>query len=207
MKNLFLLTLTILAIESCFAQSPLQIGITAEGGYFFPKKTHEDLDDMKSGYMAGAGVWVMKEFHQRFAVDAGLTYRQKTYQQGIAGYFNPEHTEFHHETPNPLIRFYQNLLAIPLHIRFYPTKKFFLTTGIEHAFMVGLDTDLRKESEDNWMFGFGGQPGKLSWTLTYTQGFEDRGAVRIIDNEKVYTSGYINRIIQLSLFYPIWQKK
>ena len=204
-----ILTLFILclSVQICLAQKSFKIGFTVEGGYYYPMKPSKYLEDIKNGYSAGAGFWVMKEFHQRFSINTGLTYKEKTYQQGIAGYFNLEHTEFHIENPNPLIRFNQYLLAIPLHIRFYPTKKFFLTTGIEHAFMVNLDTDLKKESEDNWIFGFGGQPGKLSWTLSYSKGFKERGTVRIIEEEKVYTSGYKNRMIQLSLFYPIWQKK
>lgn len=208
MKRILILFIVCLSVQICLAQKSFKIGFTVEGGYYYPMKPSKYLEDIKNGYSAGAGFWVMKEFHQRLSADVGLTFRQKTYRQSHEAYFNLEHTQVYNESfPYPVIHFKQNLLVIPLHVRIYPTRKFFITGGIEHAFMVNLDEDLNKESEDNWMLGIGSQPGKLSWTFTYSKGFKERGAKRIIGGEKVYTSGYKNRMIQLSLFYPIWQKK
>ena len=169
----------------------------------FPMDLSKQSGDLKNGYTAGVGVWLMKELHWRFSADMGLTFRQKKFDQAHHGSYNPYYDE-PSGTPDPgkTIGFYQDLLVIPLHIRIFPAKKFFLTTGIEHAFILNPQVDLKKKSEDNWMFGFGGQPGRLNWALNYTQGFQERQVIKKIDNTW-YGASYTNRMIQLSLFYPI----
>jgi len=210
MKRILTLFTLCLSIQICLAQKSFMIGITAEGGHYYPVTPSKYERGIKDGYSAGIGFWVMKEFHQRISADIGLTYRHKTYQQAQDGYYNLDYSEytFIESWPLPEIRFNQDLLVIPFHIRIYPTRKFFITGGIEHAFMINLDADIEKDWEDNWLVGLGGdQPGKLSWALTYSKGFDVRGSKRITDGEKVYISSYTNRMIQLSLFYPIWKKK
>ena len=208
MRKILTLFILCLSVQICLAQKSLKIGIATEGGYYYPKNPHKYIADLESGYSASAGFWVMKEFHSRFSADIGLAFRKKTYKQTWKTHLNLERTEIYDESfPYPKISFSQDLLVIPLHIRFYPTRKLFITGGVEHAFMINLETDIKKDWEDNWLVGFGGQPGKLSWALTYSKGFKIKGATNIVDGEKLYISAYTNRIIQLSLFYPIWQKK
>lgn len=207
MKQISLLIALCSILQVCFSQKPMRAGITVEGGYFFPEDLSKQSADLKNGYAAGVGVWLMKELHRRFSVDLGMTFRQKKFDQVHPGSYSPYSEELPGtSSPGRTIEFNQDLLAVPLHIRVFPSKKFFLTTGIEHAFILNPQADLKKKSEDNWMFGLGGQPGRFNWALTYTRGFQERRVVKKSDNTW-YGTAYTNRILQLSLFYPIWQKK
>jgi|GEM_PF-3358882 len=208
MRKILTLFILCLSIQICLAQNPFKTGFTVEGGYYYPE-TSKYLKGIKDGYSTGIGFWVMKEFHPCFSVDVGLTFRKKTYQQPMDGYYNLDRTEYTYieSWPLPEIRFNQDLLVIPLHVRFYPTRKFFITGGVEHAFMINLDANIKKDWEDNWLVGIGGdQPWKLNWSLTYAKGFHKRG-LKAVEGERMYSSVYTNRMIQLSLFYPIWKKK
>lgn len=205
MKKILFLSAFCLTIQICFAQGSVKAGLTVEGGYLFPKNKSA-VGDLKSGYMAGTGIWLMKDLHRYFSADLGLTFRQKKFRQFRQGSYDPYSASQKESEPDRTIDFQQDLLAIPLHVRVYPSKKFFLSAGIEHAFILNPKVDLKKKSEDNWILGIGGQPSKLNWVLTYSQGFQKRQSVEIIEDSR-YWANYTNRIIQLSLFYPIWQKK
>ena len=203
MKKIILSVLLLLTIQVGFSQKPLKLGLNLESGYVSPLKSSEYSRDYKGGISYGGGVYAMRDIWKCFSADIGLSFRQKSYQQIMIGYWVSTDDNFHNE-PRSWVPFYQSQLTVPVHLRIYLTKRFFLVSGIEHAFIVN-HKGAKYKSEDNWTLGFGGHPGKLNWTLTYVEGFQDRGVIREIEN-KQYTSGYKNRTIQLSFYYPLWQK-
>lgn len=203
MKKMLFTSLLFSVVWMCSAKEPLKINLIVENAYVSPIKLSEYSDDYKDGYSAGIGGYLVKDIWKCFSGDVGLTFRRKSFQQLMTGYFDEGHV-YHHE-PDQWMRFQQNQIAIPLHVRTYLTKRFFLLAGLEHAFILD-PKDVKKKSEDNWLLGLGGNPGRFNWNLSYMEGFQERGVVREIGN-KTYSSGYKNRMIQLSFSYPLWQKK
>ena len=203
MKKMIFIGLLFIVIPVCFANEPIKFNFLVESAFVSPLKLSEYSGDFRSGYSTGAGVCLMKDIWKCFSGDMGLTFRLKSFQQVMTGYLDADHN-YHHE-PDQWMRFQQNQIAIPLHVRTYLTKRFFLLAGLEHAFILD-PKDIKKKSEDNWLLGFGGNPGRFNWSLSYMEGFQERGVVREIGN-KTYSSGYKNRMIQLSFSYSFWQKK
>jgi hypothetical protein len=204
MKKIILLVLLFFTIQVGFSQKSLKFGLNLESSYVSPLKLSEGSEDFRGGLSYGGGVYAVHDIWKCFSADIGLIFRQKSFQQVMNGYFYDPYPNFQYE-PRSWVRFYQSQLTVPLHLRIYLTKRFFLVSGIEHAFILN-HKGVKNKSEDNWTIGFGGHPGKLNWTLTYVEGFQERGVIRVIEN-KHYTSGYKNRTIQLSFYYPLWQKK
>ena len=201
MKKGILAVVLSFTILVAFSQKSLKLGLNLESGYVSPLKSSEHSKDYKGGISYGGGVYAMHDIWKCFSADIGLSFRQKSYQQIMEGYWVSTDDNFHFE-PRSWVQFYQSQLTVPFHLRIYLTKRFFLVSGIEHAFILN-HKGVKYKSEDDWTLGFGGHPGKLNWTLTYVEGFQERGVKRVIEN-KEYTSGYKNRMVQLSLYYPLW---
>ena len=120
------------------------------------------------------------------------------------GYFFDPYPSFQHE-PKSWVHFHQSQLVVPLNFRFNFSEQFFVVAGIDHTVFLN-HKGVNDKSEDNGTIGLGRHMGNLSCTISYQEGFHKQGVLRVIES-KQYASGYKNRMLQLSIYCPIWQIK
>jgi hypothetical protein len=99
-------------------------------------------------------------------------------------------------------------MVVPIHLQLLVSKSFFILGGIESTWLLNYEA-VNEKPEYNWTAGFGRQKNKLKWSINYIKGFKDQG----FGNKTVETDGHYkgsinrNRMLQLNLSYPIWQKR
>jgi len=215
MKQLsLLLVILCLFTSSAIAQPKIQFGVTTEGSWFMPSETIPYFrTQKKDGFGAGIGVYASRNLFWRVSADAGVLYRyteMKQYYQvfdntggnygGGTGY------------SSSLIEGWDKLpmhsIVVPIHLRLHLTKSLFIRGGIESAWLLNYEM-MNEKPEFNWTLGFGSDKHKLSWSVNYIKGFKDQGFGNSTPEADGHYKGsiYRNNMLQLSLSYPIWQKK
>lgn len=218
MKKLsLLLVILCLFISSAIAQPKIQFGVTTEGSWFMPSQTIPSVrDQIKDGFGAGIGIYASRNLFWRVSADAGVLYRyteMKQYYQAFdntggnyGGYgggsgYPSSSTEGWDKLP-------MHSIVIPVHLRLHFTKNLFVKGGIESAWLLNYER-ANEKPEFNWTLGFGSDKHKLSWSVNYIKGFKDQGFGNSTMEADGHYKGsiYRNNMLQLSISYPLWQKK
>ena len=100
-------------------------------------------------------------------------------------------------------------ITLPLHFQYKIHKEIFVLAGIETSWLINYKAGNDK-TEFNWTIGFGNQQHKLKWSVNYIRGFKDvafANKLWALSDGSSSTTGYRNNMLQLSLSYPLWQKK
>jgi hypothetical protein len=231
MKQLSLLLVILsLSISSVLAQPKIQFGVTTEGSWFMPSQTIPTIrDQIKDGFGAGIGVNAFRDLFWRVSADVGILYRyteMKQYYQvyydagGYAVYGNDwfcftgggngvniDYIDYT-ELSEGWYKLPMHSLVVPIHLRLHFTKNLFIKGGIESAWLLNHEV-VNEKPEFNWTIGFESDQYKLSWSVNYIKGFKDQGFGNHIPEADGHYKGsiYRNNMLQLSLSYPIWQKK
>ena len=220
MKTVFVFIIFSFLAFISYSQSKTQLGITTEGSWFMPSETIPTLrNEQKDGFGAGLGVYASRNIFWRFSADIGIAYRYKqmrqfytVYSDNTGGYspygygYSPYgYGSFSVEGWDKLPMHY---IVVPLHLQMLLTKSFFIRGGIESTWLLNYKV-VNKKPEFNWTLGFGSQKHRLKWSINYIKGFKDQGFGNRTMEVDGHYKGSINRnhMLQLSLSYPIWQKK
>lgn len=218
-----------LLIGTVSAQSKTELGITAEGSLFIPGKSSEYLPSNKNGFSAGSGVYVSRDIFGKLSADAGLLYRYKVMKEDykVPNYFvaydgdveiyvpygTPYGYGFHYDFSksgkiNGWKTYPLHYLVMPVHLQYLVYRNIFVRGGIEASWLTNYDAG-NDNPEFNWTLGFGNQQHKLKWSVNYIRGFKDVGFANNLYamDEMQSATVYRNNMVQLSLSYPIWQKK
>jgi len=230
MKRLSLLLVIICSFcGSATAQSKIEFGLTTEGSWFIPGNYTGDSSTQKSGLGASFGVYASKGISGKLWVDVGVANRFKEMKEyyklpdyfvaydGNVEIYVPYGTPYgygiHYDFSNSgkvagWKSYSLNYLVIPIHLKYLVCKNIFVQSGIEVGWLINY-TARKDNPELNWTLGFGSQQHKLKWSVNYIRGFNEAGFAN-----KLYTINgmrsatvYRNNMLQLSLSYPIWQKK
>jgi len=223
MKKLLIIIFLLSCIATfSYSQPKLQIGVTTEGSWFMPLQYDEYAEPNQNGWGTGLGVYASRNIFWRFSADIGLSYRYKQMQQhytiytggsnyglsgGNSGYVGDEdglNTNIEGWEKYPL-----HYVVLPLHLQLLAGKYLFFKGGIEASWLTNYETG--NETEYNWTVGFGSQKNKLKWSVNYIRGFKEvgfsNGLYTLEDGKYLSATAYQNQMLQLSLSYPIWQKK
>jgi hypothetical protein len=217
MKQLsLLLVILCLFIGSAIAQPKIQFGITTEGSlmmfgdiphYSYPKK---------NTFGAGVGVYASRDITRKLSADLGVMYRYKLmkefYDIDFAGYGHGGYGGYipvmEPETVKGWKTFPLHYVVLPMHLQYLVHKNLFVRGGIEASWLTNYDNG-NDQTEWNWTLGFGSQKHQLKWSVNYVRGFKDVGFANELYTYDGFPSAsiYRNNMLQLSLSYPIWQKK
>jgi hypothetical protein len=227
MKQLLLVLVTIcIFISSAIAQSKIEFGVTAEGSWFVPGNYSQYSPPNKNGFAAGIGVYASRNIFGKLSADIGVQYRFKQMKEfynispnsaggyggytgfgGYGGYVTGDPI-YSPETVQGWKNFPLHYLVVPVHLQYLVYKNIFIRGGIEASWLTNYDPG-KEKTEFNWTMGFGSQQHKLKWSVNYIRGFKD-----VVFANNLYTidglrsgTGYRNNMLQLSLSYPLWQKK
>ena len=223
MKQLLLVLVTIcLFFSSAIAQSKIEFGVTTEGSWFIPGNYSRYSPPNKNGVGAGLGVYASRSIFGKLSADVGIQYRFKEMKEfynispnpdgGYGGYspygYGYGNSVYSPETIQGWKTFPMHYIVVPIHFQYIVYKNMFVRGGIEASWLTNFDPG-KEKAEFNWTLGFGSQQHKLKWSVNYIRGFKD---VAFANN--LYTinglrsgTGYRNNMLQLSLSYPLWQKK
>lgn len=213
MKKLFLFITVFLFSLFSFSQSKTEFGITTECSWVTPKPNNRYSEPNRNGWGTGIGVYASRNIFWKFSADAGLLFRYKQMEQhytmpDIPGTSTGDPYGYQHE--DGWKKYGLNYIVVPIHLQLLYSKYAFIRGGIEASWLTNYNPG-NKKTEYNWMVGIGSQRYKLKWSVNYIHGFKEVGFMNGLyemENGK-YKSGtiYQNKMLQLSLSYPIWQKK
>ena len=208
MRRTLIILLFVCISTFSYSQSKTEIGLTTEGSWFMPQKTEYGQKN-KAGFGTGLGVYASRTVWWRVSADAGLMFRYKQMEQHYAfpksGSGTGVYTGSYDEG---WAKYGLNYLVIPVHLQLRYGKYGFIRGGIEAGRLTNYNTGAEK-TEYNWIVGIGNQRHKLKWSVNYIRGSKEVGFMNgLHDEENGNRSGtfYRNRMFQLSLSYPIWQK-
>lgn len=211
MKKLLIIIFLLSCIATfSYSQPKLQIGVTTEGSWFMPSQYDEYAEPNQNGWGAGLGVYASRNIFWRFSADIGLSYRYKQMQQHYK--FYPENGESNPNTGYDISyegwdKYQLHYIVVPVQLRLFVTRNLFIKGGIEASWLLNYES--KNKPEYNWTIGLGSQRYKLKWSVNYIRGFEDQ----VYGNRTPEPDGHYkisknrNNMVQLSLSYPIWQKK
>ena len=217
MKQLsLLLVILCLFISSAIAQPKIQFGVNTEGSWFMPSETTPYFRDLiKDGFGAGIGVYASRDIFWRVSADVGILYRYTEMtshywatgdSSSYSGY--DSYGNVYSKINEGWDKLPMHSLVVPIHLRLHFTKNLFIKGGIESAWLMNYEF-VNEKPEFNWTLGFGSDKHKLSWSVNYIKGFKDQGFMNSTPEADGHYKGsiYRNNMLQLSLSYPIWQKK
>lgn len=216
---------------SATAQSKTEFGITAEGSWFIPGAFDSYSPPNKNGFGAGIGTYASKNLIGKLSGDIGISYRIKQmreyyepvsdyenyggyspYGYGYSPYGYGYGTNYTYDETAPAggwKNYPLNYLVVPVHLQFTAYKNIFVKGGIEASWLTNYNTRDHK-TEFNWIIGFGGKTNKLKYSISYICGFKSvafENKLWVISDKLKSATAYRNNMIQLSLSYPLWQKK
>lgn len=223
--KLFFFTFTFFCLYAgnLFAQSKIEFGLISEGNLFIPGNSSNYSTPKENGFGAGIGVYAAKGIFGKLSADIGLTYRFKQLREY---YIDPFRTsgsyggyeggtlydykiEYSAEGKINGWKIYPlQYLVVPVHLQYQILKNIFVRGGIEACWLTNYDEG-KDNPEFNWTLGIGSQYRNLKWSVNYIRGFKDVGFVNnlfTMDGMRSATA-YRNNMLQLSLSYPLWQKK
>lgn len=220
-KVLSILVFTCYALVG-YSQSTTQFGVTAEGSWFMPQPPNNSREySTKAGFGTGIGVYASRDIFWRVSADIGLRYRYKEMQQYyvIPSYFTSTNNNgqaengyggYENNSVEGWGKYPLHYIVVPFHLQLRYSKTHFIRGGIESTWLTNYDAGNNK-TEYNWTVGWGSQKHKLKWSVNYIRGFKEVGFVNglyEIENGKYRSATvYRNQILQLNLYYPIWQKQ
>jgi len=199
MKQLSLLMVVLCFLcSSAIAQSKIEFGVNTEGSLLIFGDIPHYFQPKKNTLGTGIGVYASRNIVGKLSADLGVMYRYKLLKE----YYDIP------ETVQGWKTFPLHYVVVPFHLQYLAYKDLFVRGGIEASWLTNYDTG-KDKTEWNWTLGFGSQYHKLKWSLNYIRGFKDVGFANnlfTIDGMRSAT-GYRNNMLQLSLSYPLWQKK
>lgn len=218
---------------SAIAQPKIEFGLTTEGSLLIFGDIPHYSQPKKNTYGAGIGVYASRNIAGKLSADLGLMYRYKLLKEyydisflsnsstGGSGGYSPYgygygygysyDNQYDYEglgTIKGWKSYSLNYIVVPFHLNYLVYKNISVRGGIEASWLTNYDTG-KDKTEWNWTLGFGSQQHKLKWSLNYIRGFKDVGFANnlfIMDGMRSATA-YRNNMLQMSLSYPLWQKK
>jgi opacity protein-like surface antigen len=203
--------------SSAIAQSKIEFGVNTEGSLLIFGHIPHYSQPQKNTLGAGIGVYASRNIAGKLSADLGVMYRFKQlkefydigstgYGYGYGGYDGS--SPYSPETVQGWKNFPLHYVVVPVHLQYIVYKDLFVRGGIEASWLTNYDPG-KDKTEWNWTLGFGSQYHKLKWSVNYIRGFKDVGFANdlfTIDGMRSATV-YRNNMLQLSLSYPLWQKK
>lgn len=196
---------TLLVIVSCntFAQFTIgaKVGLNLAKEYAGIKALDEDKN-FKPGL--NAGVFGRYAISDKFDVQTEVIYSQQGYKSDIVL------TDYDGSIMNPEFKGSSHYLNIPVLIKYYPLKRFYVETGPQIGFCIASDftsgndyvqNEIRKLNTDyntvdfslaggvGFCIGYG-----LSVNVRYNHGF----------TKTLNQSSWKNRVVSFSLLYDLW---
>lgn len=208
MKKLTTIVIFVFCSFLSYSQSKTEFGLITEGSWFMPHRTDGHDWATKAGFGTGIGVYASRNLFGRVSADIGLAYRYKQMQQHYAVYTGNGGVYDPYANIEGWDKLPMHYIVVPVHLQMLLSKSFFIRGGIESTWLMNYEA-VNEKPEYNWTLGFGSQKHKLKWSVNYIKGFKDQGfGDRTLKPDGHY-NGSINRnnMLQLSLSYPIWQKK
>ena len=206
MKKLIIAILFISTTVCSHAQSQPQIGVFAEGGWFFPSMSQESSSiSLKDGVATGVGFYASTPIIGKLSASLGLGYRYK------GDKFQLEHSTtpgIHYGTP-PSTEYYirkypQSYLTVPLNLRFSLGKRFFITSGIELAWLLNYKY-VKEKPEFSWLLGVGYSTNRLEYSLNLVEGLGEQGMGK--QQDVGYGQEFNSHMLTLKVTCPLWKKK
>jgi hypothetical protein len=225
----FLLLMVVFSFlySSAIAQSKIEFGVNTEGSLLIFGHIPHYSQPKKNTLGAGIGVYASHNIAGKLSADLGVMYRFKQMKEyydisflsngstgGYGGYspYGYGSGSQYDYTDLGMIKGWKsyslNYIVVPFHLNYLVYKNIFVRGGIEASWLTNYDPG-KDKTEWNWTLGFGSQYHKLKWSVNYIRGFKDVGFANnlfTIDGMRSATV-YRNNMLQLSLSYPLWQKK
>lgn len=236
MKRFPLLTLFFcLFIGTTLSQPKTEFGITANGSWFLPEAFDKFYPPVKNGIGAGIGAYASKNVLHKLSADIGISFQIKQMKEyyspsfyeiysdygSYSGYspygygYSPygDYSTLYSYDVTATSEGWKNLLlnyiVIPFDLRYTVYKDIFIKCGIEAGWLTNFET-INNKTEFNWSAGFGFGKNKLRCTIDYIRGLKNVIFVdklwALNDNIRSKTK-YRNSAVQVTLSYPLWQKK
>lgn len=193
----------------CFAQPKIETGIQLNGGWVFPGK-YSSGSNYKNGFSSGIGCYLACHVWKPVSLITGLGYQYKEMQEenvviyGSTGYGGSPYG-YGYGGAYYWKKFPHHYLLIPLKMRLANQNGFFIQLGAEVAWLLNYKY-INEKPEYNWTIGFGSNKHKLAWSFDYIQGFKEQGFGEITNGISSGTI-YKNRMLQLTLSYPLFKRK
>lgn len=192
-----------------FAQSKLEIGLTAEGSWCMKKESTIPIRmyGERNNWGTGIGGYVSIPVWWRFYASSGLIYRYSEYQKGIPIWKHVTNTSSI-LSGYTWIKSSRNYLVVPLNLRLLITKKMYITGGIEACHLFGYNY-LKQSIEYNWTLGVGSKAKKFNWELKLVSGLNPQTAEHHDSQGQGINDKWVmykTNMLQLSLSYPLWKK-
>jgi hypothetical protein len=211
--------------SSAIAQSKIEFGVNTEGSLLIFGDIPHYSQPKKNTLGAGIGVYASRNIAGKLSADLGVMYRIKQLKEyydigyadyGYGGYspygYGYSYGSQYEDSDLGMIKGWKsyslNYIVVPFHLNYLVYKNIFVRGGIEASWLTNYDPG-KDKTEWNWTLGFGSQYHKLKWSVNYIHGFKDVGFANdlfTIDGMRSATV-YRNNMLQLSLSYPLWQKK
>ena len=194
-----------------FAQSKIEVGITAEGSWC--RKSESAILNIdygkKTNWGTGMGAYLSVPVWWRFSISSGLGYRYSEYQKGIPIVTSEIlSTGIRYYTSCNWIKSSRNYIVIPLKVNLLLSQRFYITGGVEACRLMGYNY-IKHNPEYNRIIGFGSRIKQMNWELRYVSGFKEQlgehhnAQGKGINDKWVW---YRTSMVQFSLSYPLWQK-
>jgi len=203
--TLFLFLSTSIAL---FAQSKIEIGLTAEGLWCMKKESTIPIRmyGERNNWGSGFGTYVSMPIWWRFSISSGLSFRYSEYQKGIPVWKRLDYGSI--LSGHNWIKSSRNYLVVPLNLRLLLTKKMYITGGMEACHLFGYNY-LKQNIEYNWALGVGNNAKKLNWELKLISGLNPQTAEHHDSQGQGINDKWVmykTNMLQLSLSYPLWKK-
>jgi hypothetical protein len=155
---------------------------------------------MDKEFGGGAGVFLSANIWKYLSANTGINYRFITYDEFDKNVIYP----VGYPTLDGYI-YKQNYLTIPVNLRGSFFKNWlFVEPGIELNKILG-NEDKKLQNEMLWKIGAGSKIGKLNYSLNYLWGSKVQSDI-LNPGPDSRIIVYKNRMVQLKLTYPLWQK-
>jgi len=198
-----------------YSQSKIQFGVTTEGSLSIFGDIPHYSQPKKNTFGAGIGVYASSDIAGNLSADLGVMYRYKLLKEyydispntgGYGGYDG--NSPYSPETVQGWKTFPLHYVVVPFHLQYLVYKDIFVRGGIEASWLTNYVTG-KDHTEWNWILGIGCQKHPLKWSVNYVRGFKDVGFANELFTAYGMRSAtiYRNNMLQLSLSYPIWNKK
>jgi len=214
-QHSLLLVIICIFMSSAIAQPKIQFGVTTEGSLLVFGDIPHYSQPKKNTFGTGIGVYASRNIAGKLSADLGVMYRYKQLKEyydissntGGYGSFDGS-SPYSPETVQGWKSFPLHYVVAPFHLQYLVHKDLFVKGGIEASWLTNYDTG-KDHTEWNWTLGFGCQKHPLKWSVNYIRGFKDVGFANELFTVYGMRSAtiYRNNMLQLSLSYPIWQKK
>lgn len=208
MKQVILILVACVSFGAALAQNtPLQLRLYAESGYYFPSANNSSFKTIRDGYSAGFGISGLAPVYKKWGLVTGLGYRYLHNGTTTSIYDTESESGYGYGSNTPAYTLFEDYpkhyLLVPLKLRYTTNRKLFFESGIETAWLINYKYTTKK-TEFNWAFGTGISVGKMDWSVQYSQGLGEQSIGGAVAGGPWEQEEFKNRNLSVQVSCPVW---